>query len=61
MIAQHAYCPSCGHDAPVETPPCVDGHDDCPDRACLMCGAAIVVDPALPLTAGRMAPLYTAA
>jgi hypothetical protein len=31
-----------------ETPFCLDGHDlDCPERACVDCGTAIVVGPML--------------
>jgi hypothetical protein len=26
----------------VEQPPCLDGHDDCPEWACTECGLAIV-------------------
>jgi hypothetical protein len=48
MLAQFAFCPTCGQDSPVDAPPCFDGHDECPDRACAVCGAALVVDPILP-------------
>ncbi len=51
MDPQYAFCPTCDQDVPLEAPPCPDGHDDCPDRACVSCGAAMVVDP--PLTASR--------
>ncbi|MFB4295719.1 hypothetical protein [Actinomadura sp. NTSP31] len=35
-----------------ELPPCPDGHGaECPERACVECGAAVLVDP--PLTAPR--------
>ena len=36
------YCPGCRADRVVEQPPCVDGHEDCPERACTECGLAIV-------------------
>lgn len=37
-------CPVCGRRSPVEIPPCADGHDeDCPDRICSRCGAALFV------------------
>jgi hypothetical protein len=37
------YCPACRAVRLVEQPPCVDGHADCPEWACIECGAAIVV------------------
>ncbi len=36
-------CAICGDGREFEQPPCPDGHDDCPDRACRDCGAAIVM------------------
>lgn len=36
------YCPGCRAERVVEQPPCLDGHDDCPERACTECGLAIV-------------------
>jgi len=39
------FCPTCGGDCLTETPPCPDGHGlDCPERACVDCGTALVVD-----------------
>lgn len=39
------YCPNCDRDCLAETPPCADGHgDQCPDRACVECGTALVLD-----------------
>jgi hypothetical protein len=35
------YCPTCAADQMVEIPPCVDGHLDCGDRACTVCGSAL--------------------
>lgn len=37
------YCPACRARRVVEQPPCVDGHADCPEWACVDCGTAIVV------------------
>lgn len=49
-----AYCPSCDHDVPVEAPPCADGHGElCPDRVCLQCGTALLVEPSVVLWAAR--------
>jgi hypothetical protein len=43
---QDLYCSNCADFVPSEAPPCADGHgDDCPDRACTMCGTALFVDP----------------
>jgi hypothetical protein len=42
-------CPACGTRREMERPPCSDGHQaGCPDRACVECDAALVVDPILP-------------
>lgn len=39
------YCPSCARECLAETPPCLDGHgSECPDRACVECGTALVLD-----------------
>jgi hypothetical protein len=47
------YCPECGRDCLAEAPPCTDGHCDasadgsaaeCPDRACVECGTALLLD-----------------
>lgn len=46
------YCPTCRHDSLIEAPPCPDGHESCPDRACLECGTAFVFDAGLALDAG---------
>jgi hypothetical protein len=38
------WCTTCEGEREFETPPCTDGHGaDCPDLACVHCGAAIVV------------------
>jgi hypothetical protein len=50
------YCPSCDRECLAEAPPCPDGHgDDCPDRACVECGTALLLDVRLfeLATAGR--------
>ncbi len=36
------YCPGCRAERVVEQPPCLDGHEECPERACTECGLAIV-------------------
>ena len=42
-------CPACGEPRQVEQPPCPDEHrQQCPERACVECGTAFVVDPILP-------------
>jgi hypothetical protein len=39
------FCPSCAQDCFAETPPCPDGHgESCPDRACVECGTALMLD-----------------
>ncbi|MDL4820125.1 hypothetical protein [Actinomadura opuntiae] len=43
-----------------EQPPCPDGHGaECPERVCVDCGAAVLVDP--PLTAPGAPPGRSAA
>jgi hypothetical protein len=38
------WCPECGDERGFEQPPCVDGHGgDCPERACVDCGFAVVL------------------
>jgi hypothetical protein len=42
---QLLYCPTCARESLAETPPCPDGHgDECPDKACVECGTALVID-----------------
>ena len=36
------YCPGCRAERVVEQPPCLDGHEDCPEWVCVECGTAIV-------------------
>jgi hypothetical protein len=48
------YCPTCDAERLAETPPCLDGHgDNCPDRACVACGTALLLDAPLFQTAMR--------
>jgi len=45
-ILENRDCPECGADVPFERVECADGHgEDCPDRACVGCGLALVVGP----------------
>ncbi|TDD74505.1 hypothetical protein E1293_29485 [Actinomadura darangshiensis] len=38
------YCSTCGDERLFERPPCPDGHgEECPERACAECGAALLV------------------
>ncbi|CNE49059.1 Uncharacterised protein [Mycobacterium tuberculosis] len=40
------YCSTCGDERVFEQPPCPDGHGaECPERACVECGAAVLVGP----------------
>jgi len=42
------FCPTCGGERLTETPPCLDGHGEaCPDRACVECGTALLLDASL--------------
>ncbi|SNQ46332.1 conserved hypothetical protein [Frankia canadensis] len=39
-------CAVCGVEQPFAQPPCADGHGaDCPEWACVECGAAVLVGP----------------
>jgi hypothetical protein len=39
-------CPSCGDQRLFDCPPCLDGHGaECPEQACMECGAALLLDP----------------
>lgn len=49
------YCPTCGDERLAETPPCPDGHGaGCPDRACVECGTALLLDAPLAAAALRL-------
>ncbi|TDC60531.1 hypothetical protein E1200_30275 [Actinomadura sp. GC306] len=38
------YCSTCGDERAFEQPPCPDGHGgECPERACVDCGSAVLV------------------
>jgi hypothetical protein len=55
MISLH--CPTCRGPRPVEQPPCLDGHADCPEWICLDCDTVIVVGWAVndaPRTSNRL-------
>ncbi|GAA0213078.1 hypothetical protein GCM10009527_006260 [Actinomadura nitritigenes] len=42
------HCSTCGDEREFEQPPCPDGHGaECPERVCVECGAAVLVDPPL--------------
>jgi hypothetical protein len=36
------HCPGCRAERVVEQPPCLDGHEDCPEWVCTECATAIV-------------------
>lgn len=42
-MSDSRWCAECREEQPFEVPPCEDGHDDCPDLACAVCGHAVVV------------------
>ncbi|WP_207126554.1 hypothetical protein [Actinocatenispora comari] len=45
---EYRYCSTCDAERPFERPECLDGHGvDCPERCCVDCGEAILVDPPL--------------
>jgi hypothetical protein len=46
-----ACCPECAELEALEQPPCLDGHGaDCPERLCLSCGTALLINvPVAPL------------
>lgn len=48
-------CPECRGPREFETPPCADGHDDCPELGCTGCGAAVMV--ALPWPTAEREPV----
>jgi hypothetical protein len=37
------WCSRCARERPFEPVPCTEGHLDCPDRACVGCGAAVLL------------------
>lgn len=49
-MVRYLPCPACGDDRAFEQPPCGDGHGvDCPEWACVDCGAALLVGVPLPV------------
>jgi|GEM_PF-962644 len=43
---EYLHCPQCASERSFERPECLDGHGaDCPERACVHCGTAILVAP----------------
>jgi hypothetical protein len=49
----YLYCPTCQREGFAEAPPCSDGHGErCPDRACVECGTALLLDVSLFESAG---------
>lgn len=44
LLGELRWCAGCAGEQLFEVPPCQDGHGlDCPDRACVSCGHALVV------------------
>ena len=43
MTQPERYCPSCATVVAFEQPPCPDGHEECPDLACTLCGTVLTV------------------
>ncbi|HEX6498446.1 MAG TPA: hypothetical protein VF054_05370 [Micromonosporaceae bacterium] len=38
-------CATCATITLFEQPPCLDGHDECPEWVCVRCGEALLVGP----------------
>lgn len=58
MTTKHCFI--CGDERVVEQPPCLDGHEECPEWVCVDCGTAIVAgwitdDAAAPAASGGTA------
>ncbi|TCB97854.1 hypothetical protein E0H26_09630 [Micromonospora zingiberis] len=48
MAERELYCDTCACLRPFEVPPCLDGHGSaCPELACIRCGTALILAPAL--------------
>ncbi|GGK87664.1 hypothetical protein [Mangrovihabitans endophyticus] len=45
MKERELRCVICDADMTFEAPPCVDGHDECPELLCTRCGAAEILFP----------------
>ncbi|GAA2359331.1 hypothetical protein GCM10010404_10700 [Nonomuraea africana] len=54
------HCPSCAGERPFEQPPCMEGHEACPEWACLECGHALLAGPFEPAQSDS-SPLSVAA
>jgi hypothetical protein len=37
------WCVECREETVFAQPPCADGHVDCPELMCLVCGAAVIL------------------
>lgn len=44
------HCSDCGDERAFAPVGCLDGHDECPERACTECGAAVLLAGWLPVT-----------
>lgn len=47
MAEQLMFCETCATETLFEVPPCLDGHDDCPELMCTVCGTAILLAPVI--------------
>lgn len=56
MIHPERYCPSCVAVVVFEQPPCLDGHEECPDLACTLCGTVLFAGVASSLGARDASP-----
>jgi hypothetical protein len=56
VLAVTLWCADCGDDRLFDALPCTDGHADCPERACVECGMAVLLVDA----AAEPAPVMTA-
>ena len=45
MRDRELRCFICDAEMPFETPPCTDGHDECPELLCTRCDAAEIIAP----------------
>lgn len=43
FLAEPLWCPDCHGRRDFVPVPCAEGHLDCPDRACVECGAALLL------------------
>jgi hypothetical protein len=62
MPTELRWCRCCRADRVFEAPPCADGHGvDCPERACVACGEAVLVGPMFAPTRYPLLAVGTAA